>query len=513
MRLTTRFASSILILLRRTFPRVISHLLVTILVAELIGCSVQKTHRLTPAGVPHPEQEHIVGITNVQGEDIQFDRPGASIRADTVHASVKGKPYEIALSQVQRLWVLRKEPSTARTIGLVAAVAVGAVVALAAIFLATKNSCPFVYSWDGSQYVFDAEPYGGAVTRGLERDDYSELEHLRPQEGFYRLMIRNEVPETQFTNLMELWVVDRPPGIHVVADDAGKLHAIVAPQKLIAARDDAGRDLLRWLSTTDRLIWEPEPIADSRGSVRSDIDLTFPKPRDATRAKLVTRVATGLWGSYMIRDTLKLYGRELDNWYSLIDGDPAEAARIHEWSLREELYALKVYVQEQTGWEFRGVVRGQGPFIAEDRVTELDVSRVQGDQLRIRIRPPLGFWALDSFAVDYTADPRMDFVRVAPVEARDASEKDVLADLLKVDDAYYAMPQIGDRAWIRFPVPASTPGTQRTVFLHTRGYYRLHLTGSGEPDLSTLTQIQQVPDFAARLAARRYADWRKARPE
>src|SRR5437899_11989325 len=104
-------------------------------------------------------------------------------------------------------------------------------------------------------------------------------------------------------------------------------------------------------------------------------------------------------------------------------------------------------------------------------------------------------------------------VRVVPVEARDASGKDVLADLLNVDGAYYVMPQIGDRAWIRFPVPASPAGTQRTVFLHTRGYYRLHLTGSGEPDHSTLTKIQQVPDFAARLAARRYADWRKARPE
>src|SRR2546428_14068137 len=102
MRLTTRPAVSIRILPRRTFPPVISLLLVAILVAELISCSVQKTHRLTPADVPHPEQEHVVGITTVQGEDIQFDGPGASIRGETVHASVKGKPYEIALSQVQR---------------------------------------------------------------------------------------------------------------------------------------------------------------------------------------------------------------------------------------------------------------------------------------------------------------------------------------------------------------------------------------------------------------------------
>ena len=87
---------------------------------------------------------------------------------------------------------------------------VGAFVAFVAIALATKQSCPFIYSWNGSEYVFDAEPYGGAVTRGLERDDYSELENLRAENGLYRLMVTNEVPETQYTNLMELQVVDHP---------------------------------------------------------------------------------------------------------------------------------------------------------------------------------------------------------------------------------------------------------------------------------------------------------------
>jgi hypothetical protein len=76
------------------------------------------------------------------------------------------------------------------------------------VVAATKQSCPFVYSWDGSQYVFDAEPYGGAITRGLEKDDFTQLEQLREQDGLYRLKMVNEVDETQLTNLTELWVVD-----------------------------------------------------------------------------------------------------------------------------------------------------------------------------------------------------------------------------------------------------------------------------------------------------------------
>ena len=137
-----------------------------------------------------------------------FHPPGATIRNDKLEAKVKNKPYEIPVDQIDRYWIERKEFSTIRTVGLTAGIFIGCVAVAAGIILATKESCPFIYSWDGHQYIFDSEPYGGAITRGLERDDYSELNHVVPDKGLYRLMIRNEVEETQYTNLMELIVAD-----------------------------------------------------------------------------------------------------------------------------------------------------------------------------------------------------------------------------------------------------------------------------------------------------------------
>jgi hypothetical protein len=58
------------------------------------------------------------------------------------------------------------------------------------------------------------------------------------------------------------------------------------------------------------------------------------------------------------------------------------------WSLREELYELKVYVKEATGWQLRGIVPGGGPVVAQNRVVLLDVSRVLGNELQVQIRPP-----------------------------------------------------------------------------------------------------------------------------
>ncbi len=480
------------------------------LLIPLTDCKVTKTVRVNPADLKQPEKEKIVGITTVDGQDIRFDPAGVTIRDNTIQTSVNGAPYQITLDRVQRFWVERKETSKARTIGLIAAVTAGTLLLIGAIVLATKQSCPFIYSWDGAEYVFDAEPYGGAITRGLERDDYSELEHLRAEKGLYRLMITNEVPETQFTNLMELQVVDHPAATRVVADEWGNFHVLAERQRLASARDHLGRDLLPWLVTTDRLIWEAQPIPDANGGVRQEIVLTFPKPKGATRARVVANVATGLWGSNMIKEMLVLRGHDLESWYASIDGDRTQYAALFAWGLREELYALKIEVGEPAGWKHRGTLPGGGPFIAEDRVVVLDLSQATGDQLRIRIRPPVGFWALNSFAVDYGLDQAPIVEKVRPLKAWDDSDRDLLADLLKTDDAYYAMPRVGDRAWVNFPAPPACPEMERTVFLHSRGYYRLHLTGSGKPDTATLQQISNVPDGAARFAAKRYSEWRVA---
>ena len=182
----------------------IAILLTAVLFVLNSGCMVNKVQKLNVSQVPQPQQEHLVGITTKTGTEVGFDPPGGTMNRDTIEAKVKSAPYSVAMQDVQRLWVERRGVSAPRTIGLSVGIAAVAFGTFIAIVLATKQSCPFVYSWDGSQYVFDAEPYGGAITRGMERDDYSELEHVREQNGVYKLLVTNEVDETQYTNLMEL---------------------------------------------------------------------------------------------------------------------------------------------------------------------------------------------------------------------------------------------------------------------------------------------------------------------
>jgi hypothetical protein len=238
--------------------------------------------------------------------------------------------------------------------------------------------------------------------------------------------------------------------------------------------------------------------------------MTFPKPPGVTQAKLVANVATGLWGSYMIKKMVELRGRDVGAWYTLMDQSQAARDALVAWDVREQLYALRIYVEEPTGWEVRGVLPGMGPFISKDRLVHLDVRRVHRDQLRTRIHPTAGFRALNSFALDYSEDRSLIVEKLKPLTARGFKGKDVLEDLLGNNDHYLATPNIGDTADLTFSVPSRHAGTDRTIFLHSRGYYRLHVASSADPDTRTLQDIENVPGTAARFAADHFAQWQMA---
>jgi hypothetical protein len=473
------------------------------------GCMVNKVQKLNVAQVKQPQQEHLVGVTTKTGAEIGFDPPGGMMNGDNIEAKVKNMPYTVAMQDVQRLWVERRGVSAPRTIGLTVAIAAVVIGTLAAIVAATKQSCPFVYSWDGTQYVFDAEPYGGAITRGLERDDYSELEHVREQNGLYRLLITNEVDETQYTNLMELWVVDHARGSRVVSDENGTLRSYTQIQKLSAAHDRDGNDLLLWLQATDRKIWEPDTVAAPDGNLRQEVVLTFPKPESATQVNLIANAATGLWGSYMIKRMVELHGRDTAAWLASLDRNPAGVQAIHAWGEREGTYRLPIEVEEDSGWVTRGALPNGGPLLAEDRAIPLDVSHVRGTQLRIRLRPPVGYWAFNSFMAAYGSGQAVKVRRVAANSARTSDGKDILQDLAAADDRYYPMPDSTDQAEVTFRAPARKAGQDRTVFLHSRGWYQLHLRDQSEPDLTTFNRILTVPGAAVQFAAERFAEWRQ----
>jgi hypothetical protein len=398
------------------------------------------------------------------------------------------------------------------TILAVIGVTVLAAAIVVGVAVATKESCPFIYSWDGRRYVFDGEPYGGATMRALERTDWSELEQLRASHGQYRLMLTNEVDETQHTNRIALWVVDHPTGTTVVMDREGHAHAFRALLPLTAARDETGQDLLPWLRSNDHAAWYPNLRAyareDSLGDTRNHITLEFARPPGATRVFLVSNAATGQWGSHMIRTMLGMRGNRVHEFYAAINDSPLYRQQLLEWNRREELFELFFEVRRGDEWVHQDFIPGGGPFISESRAIPVDLAGVTGDRVQIRLHPPIGFWSLNSFHLAWE-EAEASVTELTPESGSGVGGASVVNALRAVDSLYLDFPDRGDRTTLAFKAPPTRPGMERTVFAETRGWYEVHLHDLGEPDLAAIQRLTVEPGFVVRRALREFAEYER----
>ena len=444
----------------------------------------------------------------VPGDSLEFVSLAPS--SSDLSADLQRHPFRLPRDSVSTILIRHVDPL--RTTLAVIGTTVLVLGAVAAIALATKESCPFIYSWDGTRYVFDGEPYGGATMSSLERTDWSELEHLVPDHGRYRLQLTNEVDETQHTNSLELLVVDHPRGTTPVMDKEGRPHAFRTLERLSAARDENGTDLLPWLRENDRAAWYPNLTAlsrqDSVVDTRNHITLEFVRPRGEEHAYLVSNVATGQWGSHMIRSMLAMRGSQVQDFYAAINGSELYRRQLLDWNQREETFELFLEVKVGDRWVRQDFIPGGGPFVSENRAIAVDLSGVVGDRVQIRVHPPVGFWSLNSFMLGWDEDE----VRVTNVEADSGSGPegvDVVKALRSDDSLYVDFPTKAEHATLAFAEPPATPGMQRTVFARTRGWYEVHLHDLGAPDLAAVGRLTYEPGYVVRRGLRELADFQR----
>ena len=437
--------------------------------------------------------------------------------------SVLLPPKEIPLTEIATLKVERLD--MAKSVLLGAGIAAGTV---AIIVAATKGkddpppppaspriSCPFVFSFDGTRYRFDSETFAGAIFAGAERADYDNLDFLAPVEGEYRLRIQNERAETQYTNKLAILVVDHPPGTRVVPDSRGGLHVLSLPTAAVAAVDGRNRDVLVLLSESDDQFWESDLTRmdlDGEQSFRDGVILTFPKPPDAQQAKLFVRAQNTELGPLVLRTFLELQGRSLYQWYREANSSESLQQRIKQWYFRDGMLHVRVWQGDR--WVLQEALLDVGPAISKDQIASLDLSDVEGEEVRIQLESSLGLWRLDAVNINYNSTAPLSVTELAPYRVQTHDGRDVRGLLLSDDGEYYiALP--GDKADLTFKEPPRQRDRDRSYVLETKGFYYIYAddSGPGRPDLANRIMAESkvaaayfLPRWQQIVEARRSAD-------
>jgi len=129
------------------------------------------------------------------------------------------------------------------------------------------------------------------------------------------------------------------------------------------------------------------------------------------------------------------------------------------------------------------------------------------------LTPPAAFWAINSIAVDYSADAPVQSQNLDAIKALDDSGTDVRSVLKLEDQNYHIMPRIGNQTDLTFQSPPHLSGRERTVLAKVSGYYDIHLEAKGDPQMTILSRFLSEPGFGSRFGLNEYMKWKKESEE
>ena len=373
-------------------------------------------------------------------------------------------------------------------------VAIGAgitAVAVAIILLATKQSCPFIYAYDGSAFDFAGEIYSGAIYPNLERHDYLPLYSIKPVDGKYSLQITNEVKEIQHTNVMELCIVDHPADTRVLFDRNGTLVTLGTLQQAISCIAPNHKDVTDLTNAVDSLTYttnetRPDQVMDS-------LVFTFNRAPAAHTAKLLVRAKNLFWLDYVYGRFLDLFGDKIKAWNASRQRIPRE--KILEWCRKQGLL-LVASIDEGKGWRPVDYCDEVGPMALRDLVIPMTLNGPPDKTIRVKLEFGARFWEIDYAAIDYSALQPVTVTTSPAISAIDEKGANILDKIKSDDREYYDQPDIGDQATVRFGVPANRLNAARTVFLHSKGYYDILRNPDGKPDLASLQRFKRPGEMA-----------------
>lgn len=133
-----------------------------------------------------------------------------------------------------------------------------------------KGSCPYLYTWNGTQYEFMtdllwASPIGLQFADGVlapaREWEYLKIpgERLKPVNGEYRVQITEELWEAGYFDSVRLLAVDHPADVDIFTNEKvgpaaiaeHTIHTVRRPRVPVAARDQRGRNVLPWIAKRD----------------------------------------------------------------------------------------------------------------------------------------------------------------------------------------------------------------------------------------------------------------------
>lgn len=361
------------------------------------------------------------------------------------------------------------------------------------------GSCPFLFTWDGSEYAFEADLYGPGklglktstgYTRPTPDDVYVLAHEPAVRDGLFDLRLVEERVETDYLDELALYAVDVPADRDVYAEkrEAGGalfggvgsvLHTVArdlqAPVR--AVRPSTGEDVLALIAHDDdtHLVLSNDRNTDFDYET---IELDLGDVADADQVKIVmdavsmfpsTAEGARRAATFGARTRLEVQD-ERGGWVAVPSADgtlpkPPEFSRPYVFDISD------IWVSESRKVRFTFLMKTYVDWIAVDTTRDIPVTLTEVPLVTadLRVRGIDGR-SSDGELYEYTYSEPTGRTAYLPGEYTRVG--DVRTLLAETDDRFVIYGG-GDEIGLGFePPPPPGEGTTRRYVMHTNGYYK-----------------------------------------
>lgn len=356
------------------------------------------------------------------------------------------------------------------------------------IFLLIACSCPHNYTYDGEQYHYNNTLFTGATAPNLERDDYKSLPDYHPGKATYKMLVKNEENELQYTNLMEMISVEHSKNVEIATDQKGKVFTIKQREIALQATSDKGTEIRAQLNHSDDQAYLFDQVGENDFS---HVFATFKVNEQKEHAKLIVRAKNSNWGGLVYHTFAEMMGKNYSKWVKHNQKRTPEEA---QKDVIEAGIPLIVEVKKNGSWV---------PIEAIDLISEVNYNELvvpipaeylTTEFVDFRLTSGYKFWEIDALQMDFSAPELVKIERRTPSSA--TGNEDYTAALSMDDDYYMEHKATGDSALVVFDdLPVSDQ--KRTLFLHSKGYYLSKDAYEGKTNWTVMLALREKGGLSA----------------
>lgn len=363
-----------------------------------------------------------------------------------------------------------------------------AFIVVVSIYIFIICNCPHVYVYDGKEYALETSLFTGAVTKGLERHDYKILPDYLTNQALIKII--NEELELQYTDLLELLVIQHPPGTIIAPDANGNIYSIgnpIVPSHTLTADS---KDYSFEINEQDDI---PFGFNVPGENDLSDLYLTFDSiPQEKVNGNLVLKLKNTTWGGLVYKQFISKFGNYYGRWSE--KSQERSGDKTLEWA-RSQGIPLAVEIRESGKWKNVGFIDLIGEINYTTIVLPVDFS-ADGNPVEFRLRSGFMFWELDYVALDLENKIVSDYKTLKPAKAMGHDGTDFIESLSNTDGVYMDHLNPGDYTEVVYEPIASKPGLNRTLILHSKGYYQSNFNLTGSPQVGKLLKYRKQGEMS-----------------